>query len=137
MKGIGILADYDVRGRYGAEGEVRWLRWDGVGGQLETTYLIGPQYRLYQTHSLSFWVKFLIGVGSIRTDGYPGPDTVKGTMFVYAPNGSADYRLNRKISLRADYELQKWPSFAALPPNTHGLTPNGFSAGILYSIFGR
>jgi len=135
LKGVGVFGDYNVRGKYGAEGEARWLHWDGAGGQVESTYLIGPRYRVYTWHNLAFWAKFLVGVGAITTANYPAPDTLKGTMFVYAPGGSLDYRLNRRFSLRGDYELQKWPSFAVLPPNTHGLTPNGFSIGVAYAIF--
>ena len=75
----------------------------------------------------------LVGVGGITTAGYPGPDTLKGTLFVYAPGGSLDYRLNRKFSLRGDYESQRWPGFAVLPPDTHGMSPNGFSLGVAYT----
>lgn len=134
IKGIGVFADYNLRGKFGAEGEARWLRWDGLRGQVESTYLIGPRYRALQWHKFSFWAKFLVGVGAITTAGYPGPDTLQGTMFVFAPGAAVDYRLNRKFSVRGDYELQKWPSFAVLPPNTHGLTPNGFSFGVVYTI---
>lgn len=134
LKGLGTFGDFNVRGRFGAEGEARWLRWDGEGGQVESTYLIGPRYRVIEWHHFALWLKFLAGVGSITTEGYPGPDTLKGTLFVYAPGGSIDYRLTRRLSMRGDYELQKWPSFAVLPPDTHGLTPNGFSFGLAYAI---
>lgn len=137
IKGIGVFSDYNLRGKYGVEGEARWLHWGGKGGQIESTYLIGPRYRLYRRNKLSFWLKFLVGVGAITTKDYPKPNTLKGTMFVYAPGGSLSYRLSQRISLRGDYELQKWPSFAVLPPNTHGLTPNGFSIGVAYRIIGR
>ena len=139
LKGVGAFGDFDVSGKiaFGAEGEARWLRWDGVGAQVESTYLIGPRYRVYQFRNLGFWVKFLVGAGDITTNNYPGPDSFKGSLLVYAPGGSLDYRLNERVSLRADYELQKWPSFAVLPPNTHGLTPNGFSFGVVYAIRGQ
>lgn len=135
LKGVGVFADYDLRGKYGAEAEGRWLHWDGEGGQVESTYLIGPRYRVYRWHSLDLWAKFMVGIGGITTAYYPAPDTLKGTMFVYAPGASVDYRLTRKVSIRGDYELQKWPAFAVTPPHNHGLTPNGFSLGIAYSVF--
>jgi len=135
IKGLGAFADYNLRSRFGAEGEARWLRWDARGGQVESTYMIGPRFRAVRWHKFSLWAKFLVGVGAITTSGYPGPDTLQGTMFVFAPGGSVDYRLNRKWSVRGDYELQRWPSFAVLPPDTHGLTPNGFSFGVAYTIF--
>lgn len=136
LKGAGAFADYNLRGRFafGAEGEARWLRWGGAGAQVESTYLIGPRFRVYRFRNLGFWVKFLVGVGGITTTNYPRPDSLQGTMLVYTPGGTLEYRLRRRVSLRADYELQKWPDFAVLPPNTHGLTPNGFSFGVAYSI---
>ncbi len=139
LKGAGAFGDFDVRRKiaFGAEGEARWLRWGGEGAQVESTYLIGPRFRVYQFRNLGFWVKFLAGVGNITTANYPAQDSLKATMLVYTPGGTLDYRLKKRISLRADYELQKWPTFAVLPPNTHGLTPNGFSFGVAYTIFAR
>ena len=134
LKGVGVFGDYDVRGKYGAEAEARWLRWDSIGGQVESTYLIGPRYRLYRWRSLSLWAKFLLGIGSVTTAGYPAPDTLKGTMFAYAPGGTVEYPLNARVSVRADYEFQKWPTFGVAPPHNHGLTPNGFSFGVAYTV---
>jgi hypothetical protein len=37
MKGIGTFVDYHVISRLGVEGEARWLRWDGLAGQVEAT----------------------------------------------------------------------------------------------------
>jgi hypothetical protein len=49
--------------------------------------------------------------------------------------------------VRADYEWQFWPSFAGLPTynsttgtvvqNNSGLTPNGFSVGLIYRFLGQ
>ena len=65
---------------------------------------------------------------------------------MYAPGGTLDYRLTHRLIIRGDYEYQLWPSFAGPPsynsttgtlnPNTSGLTPNGFSVGIMYRILG-
>jgi hypothetical protein len=139
LKGAGAFGDYNLRGKiaFGAEGEARWLRWGGEGAQVESTYLIGPRFRVIQFRKFGFWVKFLAGVGNITTDNYPSPDSFQGTTVVYTPGGTLDYRLKKRISLRVDYELQKWPNFAVLPPNTHGLTPNGFSFGVAYDLFAR
>ena len=137
IRGVGVFGDYNLRGRWGAEGEARWLHWDGLGGQVESTYLIGPRFRVYRWHGLGLWAKVLAGMGGITTDGYPGPDTLKGTMFVYAPGASLDYRVNRKLSIRGDYEQQMWPSFAVLPPHNNGLAPTGFSIGVAYTIMAR
>ena len=146
MKGIGVFADYNIGSRWGAEGEARWLRWDGYAGQLEATYLAGPRYRFYRWRALGFWAKFLIGDGAITTANYPLPSSLEGNFLVYAPGASVDYRLSRRFSLRGDYELQKWPSFAVAPTSgssggsvvhNHGLTPNGLSIGVSYTITGR
>lgn len=145
-KGIGAFFDYNVRPRWGAEGEARWLRWQGVGGQVESTYLIGPRYKVYRWNSFSIWVRLLAGGGWITTAYYPQPSTLKGSFFVYAPGASIDYQLTRRFALRADYELQKWPSFAVAPTtgpggttvaHNHGISPNGFSVGVVYTIRGR
>jgi Outer membrane protein beta-barrel domain len=139
LKGVGAFGDYDLHGKivFGAEGEARWLRWGGRGAQVESTYLIGPRFRAFEFRNMGFFLKFLVGVGNITTNNYPGPDSLQGTMLVYTPGGSLDYRLTPRVLLRADYELQKWPDFAVLPPNTHGLTPNGFSFGVAYVIRAR
>lgn len=138
LKGIGVFGDYNLRPRWGAEGEARWLRWDGLGGQVESTYLIGPRYRFYRWKALYFWTKFLVGDGSITTENYPGPNAAKGDFFVYSMGASVDYKLSRKFSLRGDYEWQRWPSFAPqLAPHNHGIVPNGFSLGVAYTIAGH
>jgi hypothetical protein len=137
IKGIGIFADYNIHNRWGAEGEARWLHWDGEGAQVESTYLIGPRFRIYTWRRMGIWAKFLAGAGGIRTANYPTPPSLKGTMFVYAPGGSVDYRLNRKFAVRVDYEQQKWPTFGISPPHNHSLSPNGFSFGIAYRVWGR
>ena len=126
-----------VPNRWGAEGEARWLLWDGEGAQVESTYLIGPRFRIYTWRRLGIWAKFLAGVGGITTANYPNPPSLKGTMFVYAPGGSVDYRLSRRFAARVDYEEQKWPTFGVSAPHNHSLSPNGFSFGIAYRVWGR
>lgn len=146
MKGIGVFADYNIQSRWGAEGEARWLRWGGDAGQLEATYLAGPRYRFYRWRALGFWAKFLIGDGAITTANYPGPSTLEGNFLVYAPGASVDYRLTRRFSLRGDYEFQIWPNFAVAPSlgvsgelvsHNHGISPNGLSIGVSYTITGH
>ena len=140
MKGLGVFIDYDTHtpwesGRWGAEGEFRWLHWGGHGGQVESTYLGGPRCRIYRWRKLDSWGKFLLGSGAITTAGFPGPNTLKGSFFVYAPGGSVDYRLTPRLSARLDYELQKWPDFGVAPPHNHSITPSGFSFGVNYRLF--
>ncbi len=138
--------EFDLHRKYGLEGEARWLHWHGAGDFTESNYLIGPHYRVAQFHRLSGWVKVDLGGGWIQTPYYPAAGSLKGSYFVYAPGGTLDYRLTHRLIIRGDYEYQLWPSFAGPPsynsttgtlnPNTSGLTPNGFSVGIMYRILG-
>jgi hypothetical protein len=140
------LLDFDLHGKWGVEGEARWLHWHGYDGQIESNYLAGPHYRLIRYHRLSGWAKLLLGGGWVTTPGYPAAGSLKGSYFVEALGGTIDYRLTRQMSLRGDYEYQRWPAFAGPPtynpvtgqinPNNSGLTPNGFSVGIVYKILG-
>jgi hypothetical protein len=143
--GIGALADFNVRPKWGAEGEARWLQWHGAGNEKESDYLIGPRYRAYHIDRFSFWVKALFGGGWITTSTYPAVGGLKGSYFMYAPGGTIDYRLTHRLNVRADYEYQIWPSFEApttyvgATPVAHNgpLTPNGFSVGVTYRFLGQ
>lgn len=146
LYGVTALFDFNVRRKWGAEGEARWLHWHGEGGQVESNYLIGPRYQAFHIGRFAMWGKFLAGGGWITTPYYPVADSVKGSYFVYAPGATFDYRLSRRLMLRADYEYQIWPSFATGPTysssgtpiyHDHGITPNGVSVGITYRFLGQ
>jgi hypothetical protein len=139
--------DFDLHGKYGLEGEARWLHWHGTGGEVESNYLVGPRYRLFRYGRLSGWFKLVVGGGLITTIDYPAAGSLKGSYFVYAPGGTLNYRLTHRLIVRGDYEWQFWPSFAGPPTyntttgevvqNNSGLTPNGFSLGIAYRFLGQ
>jgi hypothetical protein len=144
--GATALVDFNVKPKWGAEGEARWLRWNGVGDQVETDYLIGPRYKMYQRGRFSLWGKFVAGGGWITTPYYPAAGSLKGSYFVYAPGATVDYRLSHRFLVRADYEYQFWPSFAGPPSysssgalvlHNGGLTPNGVSVGVMYRFLNR
>jgi hypothetical protein len=145
LVGPTVFFDFNMYSRYSAEGEARWLHWNGYNGQIESNYLIGPRYQIYRYHRLNFWLKFMFGGGWITTPGYPVAGSLKGSYFAYAPGGAVDYRLTNRLSLRADYEYQLWPSFAGpetfsstgVVEHNHGLTPNGFSFGVAYRFLGQ
>jgi opacity protein-like surface antigen len=147
LAGPTALFDFNVAPRWGVEGEARWLHWDGPGGQIESNYLGGGRYRVIRYRRLDFWVKMLFGAGLITTPYYPEAGSLKGSYFAYAPGGTVEYRLTRRLSLRADYEFQFWPSFAGPPSfnsttgtlieHGNGLTPNGFSLGVNYRFLGQ
>jgi YD repeat-containing protein len=142
--GVAALTDFNLTSRIGAEGEARWLHWDGLGNMTESNYLLGPHYRAFRAGHFSLWVKVLLGGGWITTPNYPQVDSLKGSYFMYSPGGTVNYRLTRKIVVRADYEYQIWPSFqapttytgATAVPHNGPLTPNGFSLGVAYRFLG-
>lgn len=133
LLGIGVLVDYNVTQRFGVEAEGRWMKWNAVGQQSQYDYLVGGKARLIQFHRFSGNAKFLVGGVWIT---YPyGVGT--GSYFALAPGGYGEYRISRRFAVRGDYEYQFIPSapgFQGLP--SHGLNPNGFSAGVTYRILG-
>jgi hypothetical protein len=146
LYGPTALFDADWHNRYGVEGEARYLRFHGLGGEVESNYLVGPRYRMFRVKRFDGWFKVLLGGGWITTPNYPAAGSLKGSYFVYAPGGAFDYRLSRHLYARADYEYQIWPSFAGPPAydsttgkvvqNNSGLTPNGLSFGVAYRFLG-
>jgi hypothetical protein len=146
LYGATALFDFNVHPKWGAEGEARWLHWNGFGNEKESNYLIGPRYRVYRADRFSFWAKLMMGGGWITTPYYPEAGSLKGSFFVYAPGATVDYRLTHRLDLRADYEFQFWPSFigpvsftssGAVQTNNNGLTPNGLSVGVTYRFLGQ
>jgi hypothetical protein len=147
MYGPTAVFNYDLHQKYGIEGEARWLRWGGLGNMVQSNYMIGPRYRLLRFQRFSLWGKLGLGGAWITTPFYPAAGSLKGSYFAYAPGATFAYRLNRTITLRADYEYQIWPSFAGPPTfnpttgkvqeNASGLTPDGFSFGVSYKLLGR
>ena len=147
LYGPTAVFDFDMHQKYGVEAEARWLHWHGSDGQVESNYLAGPRYRMFRYHRLNGWFKLGLGGGWITTPDYPAAGSLKGSYFVYAPGGTFNYRLNREIMIRADYEYQIWPSFAGPPTynstsgtvvqNNSGLTPNGISVGIVYRLLSQ
>ena len=147
LLGPAAFFDFNVSPRWGAEGEARWLHWNGNNGQIESNYMGGGRYRVAGYHHVNLWLKFLLGGGLITTPGYPAPGSLKGSYFAYAPGGTVEVPITHRLSIRGDYEFQVWPSFAGPPtydPTTgtvlqhkNGLTPNGFSLGVTYRFLGQ
>lgn len=145
--GPAAFFDFNVTPKWGAEGEARWLHWNGTGGMIESNYLAGGRYRAYRYHRLDAWVKMLAGGGLITSPNYPVAGSLKGSYFALAPGGTLELHLTQRISLRGDYEYQFWPAFVgpptydtstgALVQHSNGLTPNGFSLGVSYRFLGH
>jgi len=124
-----------IKGRFGAEADVRFLAWRGVNlpsGQLkENNYLIGPTFHLITRRGLSVGGNVLVGLGTITLPKGFGPG--QGNYFIYSPSIHVDQRLNDRIHVRYEYEYQLWPGFSGTLGN-HGLTPNGLGVGVTYQI---
>ncbi|HTX42252.1 MAG TPA: outer membrane beta-barrel protein [Acidobacteriaceae bacterium] len=132
VRGPGAFFDFNVHPKWGAEGEARWLNWNGAEHEKISNYLLGGRYRIYRFHRFDFWGKALLGGGWITTAGYPEVGSLKGSYFAYVPGGEIEYRLTRRWKLHGGYEYEIWPSFA-----NNGLTPNGFSLGVTYRVLGQ
>ena len=136
LMGAGAYVDYSplVLDQLGVEAEGRWLNINGTHGFSETTYLIGPQYRFVwgQRKRLHPYAKALVGIGEIN---FPY-QLAHGNYLAIAPGGGADFALNLRWRLRADYEYQLWPSAPGIPGVASAmLKPNGVSVGVSYRIF--
>jgi|HubBroStandDraft_5_1064220.scaffolds.fasta_scaffold164686_1 hypothetical protein len=133
LEGLGAFADFNVTQKLGLEGEARWLHFNGAQGQTNSDYLAGVKYRLFKFRALSVDGKLLAGGVWIK---YPA-EIGTGSYFAYAPGVFGDYRLSQRFSARVDYEYQFLPSAPGFPTEpSHGLSPNGFSVGVVYRLLG-
>jgi len=129
--GPGFFFDVNLEPRWGAEGEARWMHWNGSGGQTQPDYLIGPRYRALHWHNLALWGKFMMGAG---VESFPN-QIGTGSYFAMAPGGDVEYTVSPRFDIRAGYEYQLWPAAPNIPgyPNS-GMHPSGFTLGIGYHI---
>lgn len=146
LLGPTVWYDFNLHPKWGVEGEARWLNWHGYGSQEESNYLGGGRYRIWRHGRFDAWGKTLIGGGWITTPYYPRAGSLKGSYFAIVPGATAEYRLTHRLSLRGDYEYEFWPSFAGPPTynaqgqlveHNSGLTPNGFTVGVMYRFLGH
>jgi hypothetical protein len=133
-----VAANHMVFQRLYLEGEARFLHWHGpANGLTESSYLGGPSFHLLH-YRKSFFVsaRALLGGAQITI---PNDAVGSGSYFVLAPGAVFDYRIAKRVSARVEYEYQIWPSFNGIPTattsGTGGLTPNGFTFGVGYTIF--
>jgi hypothetical protein len=130
LLGVGGFADANhLIGKIGFEGEARWLNWRGPGhGIKEATYLAGPRYQVFGRQRWSVDAKFLAGGATFHYH-----NTSEGWA-AFVPGATVGYRFSPRFLIRGDYEYQMWPGFV-FGNRAHGLTPNGFSAGVSYRLF--
>jgi hypothetical protein len=133
-----VAANRMVFQRLYLEGEARFLHWHGpANGLTESSYLGGASFHLlHYRKSLLVSARALLGGAQITI---PNDAVGSGSYFVLAPSAVLDYRIAKRVSARVEYEYQIWPSFKGIPTattsGTGGLTPNGFTFGVSYTIF--
>jgi hypothetical protein len=121
LYGLGAYADLRLSRWITLEGETNWLRWNQYDGINESSYQIGPKVPIHTFHRWTPYGKVLVGLG----DG----SFISGQAATVSFGGGVDYRLTRKLTVRAfDFEYQRW----AMTPT---LWPYGGSVGISYKIF--
>jgi opacity protein-like surface antigen len=131
MGGVTAFTSLNL-GRWGVEAKARFLRFSSFHGETQSHYLAGPRYFLFPMGRLRPFAGILVGVGSIHYPFQIG----NGSYFSYAPYGGAEFRLTRRVALRAEYEYQFWRSAPGIPGEpSHGLTPNGFTVGASWRLF--
>jgi len=122
LYGMGAYVDVRFSRWVQIEAEGRWLHYNEFMGINENTYMIGPRVPIHTF--FRHWTpygKFLFGVGT--------GSLLTGPSGAFAYGGGLDYRLSRRLTIRAfDFEFQDW----RVAPT---LYPYGGSAGISYRIF--
>jgi len=134
LAGIGVWADAGVVHGFGLEAEGRWLRryefrhLERFSPNLER---ISPSLKRVRPYleRVTPYAKILGGAGYMNFQNH----IATGHFGALAYGGGLDFRLNRRVNIRAlDVEIQQWPQFAVA---TQSLHPVGVSAGVSYRIF--
>ena len=127
--GIGGFVDYRMSRWLQLEAEARFGRWNQYQDQSisETSYSIGLREPIHTFGRITPYGKALIGFGS-------GNFLQSGHAAVYTLGGGVDYRLKKRIGLRADFEYQHWKVTSATGASTP-LKPYTAAVGFTYTIF--
>jgi len=89
----------------------------------------GPSYSIRLDRKVSVIGKFLVGYGKTEFDlGYPGYH--RDSSATFEPGVGLDFRANRKLSVRAEYDYQFWPNLYALYSTRY--VSDGFTVGGTY-----
>jgi opacity protein-like surface antigen len=123
--GISAWVDTDTIRRLGFEGEMRRLEYQQTANVHAETYLSGVRYH-FNFGRTQPYLKALGGIGHFT---FPY-NYAKGSYFVVAGGVGLDYKLNRRWTVRADFEYQQWPQFTYGTMNSLGAT-----VGIRYRVF--
>jgi hypothetical protein len=121
LYGFGAYVDAKFSRWVQIEAEGRWLHFNQYLGINENSYAIGPRVPIHTFHGWTPYGKVLYGWGS--------GSFLSGRASEITFGGGVDYRLTRKLTLRAfDFEYQRWSV-------TPTLWPYGGSVGISYRVF--
>jgi hypothetical protein len=123
--GPGAFIDLNLHGHWGAEGEVRFLRFNQDYAVHEDNYNLGLRYR-WRFRRWEPYGKFLVGNGQINFPFSYG----HGGYLLLAPGGGLDIHYHRFVIRAIDYEYQHWFDF-----QNSSLSPSGFSSGIAYRFY--
>jgi hypothetical protein len=107
MVGVTAFVDADTRRRLGIEAEGRWVEFRQSADVHVETYSIGGRYH-FNVGRFQPYAKGLVGFGDFN---FPY-NLATGRYLVVTAGGGVDYRLSRRIQIRAaDIEYQDWPQF--------------------------
>jgi Outer membrane protein beta-barrel domain len=124
LDGVGGWVDLNLRGHLGAEGELRFLRWNQTYAVHEDNYELGARYR-WRFGRWEPYGKFMIGNGQFNFPFSYG----HGGYLMLVPGAGVDLHYHR-FTVRGDYEYQHWTNF-----QHSTLSPDGFTVGIGYRVF--
>ena len=144
ISGYAFYGDYDLLGHYGLEGGFHYVRDPNPDPIVpsnhfsEHTYEVGGRYLRHYDHGrLAPYGKGLYGRGVVN---FPAHQiVVPGGIETYIDNiaynlialgGGVDYRFNKRVNLRADFEYQHWFAHDRELPN--GLSPYFLTFGAAY-----
>ncbi len=131
LAGMGGFVNFNWNHHLGIESHLRFLSMDSWNGETQQDYLAGPRYTFLRNDKIRPYALFQAGMVTIQYPFKMGT----GTSFALAPGGGVEYRLARKLSVRASYEFQMLlnaPDFTNEP--RFGMKPNGFIGGVAYRI---
>jgi hypothetical protein len=131
VESYGFYATYHLVQHFRIEADFRQLDNSGAKAPIyERTFEFGPQYT-FLSGPLRPYVKGMFGRGVFNFPPSPdnlGAGSVANLAYnMFAPGGGVEYRFQKPINLRLEYEHQRWFGF---PP--HGLSPQVVSVGIAY-----
>ena len=122
FQGFTAYADFDLRSHLGFEAEFHQISTTSNNQSYQRTYEVGGRYFRTYGHLIPY-VKVMVGRGDFN---YPF-GTTDLAYNLYAAGLGADYRIRPSLSLRAEYEMQRWSGFT-----NGGLNPQLVTLGLAY-----